>query len=282
MLQKTLKEPIVLAGIGIHTGALSQVTLLPAAEGTGIVFVSESNTSSRIKVGTVVPEVAMHATVLKYDNWRVSTVEHLMAAVSAAGLTNLEIIVRGAEIPILDGSALLFWQSIKNAGIVDQKVQAVVIRPKSEIFLSDDKGRQLLVLPHDATGQGLILEYAADFRQAMLGGATFEGQLTAGFFEQEIAPARTFGFLEQLPMLRFYGLAKGTSLGNSVVFGDSLMNEMRFTNECVRHKVLDLIGDMALLGVSLQARVKAHKTSHDFNRLLVEHYLRNPSCWEFV
>jgi UDP-3-O-[3-hydroxymyristoyl] N-acetylglucosamine deacetylase len=224
----------------------------------------------------------MHATVIKTCGWAVSSVEHLMAAVWVAGLTNLEIVVSGAEIPILDGSALLFWQAIKNAGIVDQDKEAVSIEPRRELVLADAKGRRLVVQPRANPGGHLSLEYTADFKHLLVGGGSFKADLTGTLFGDEIAPARTFGFLEQLPLLRFHQLARGTSLGNSVVIGDDVMNEMRFVDECVRHKVLDLVGDMALLGVCLQADVVAHKTSHDFNRLLVQHYLLHPDEWRRV
>jgi len=276
MEQKTLQNAVALDGIGVHAGVACRVTLVPAREGSGIVFINAASPKQRIRVGDVVPEPAMHATVLRGEGWAVSTVEHLMAAVWVAGVTNLEILVEGPEIPILDGSSLLFCQALKEGGVVRQGGFARFVTPAQIIQLHDEKGRSLVLEP--AT-DGLTIAYAAGFKHPLAGVDRLHTRVTPEIFEHDVAPARTFGFLEQLPHLRQHKLARGTSLGNSVVIGDYLMNEMRLAGECVRHKVLDLIGDMSLLGVGLQARVRADRTSHDFNRLLIKHFKENPTQW---
>jgi UDP-3-O-[3-hydroxymyristoyl] N-acetylglucosamine deacetylase len=128
----------------------------------------------------------------------------------------------------------------------------------------------------------LFIDYKADFRNPFIGDSSLQMQISQEIFEQSIAPARTFGFLDQLPLLRQYNLARGTSLGNTVVIDGDLLNNMRLPAECVRHKVLDLVGDMALLGVGLAASVVAVKTGHGFNRLIVKHYKEHPEDWERV
>ncbi len=277
--QKTIQAPVSIQGIGVHAGAVSTIVLSPAPIHTGIIFINAHNPTQRIRIGDIVPEPAMHATVLKTNGWSVSTVEHLMAALWVFGITNLEIVVSGTEVPILDGSALLFCHELRKVGVVTQDASGTVIIPKQEITLADDKGRKLIITP--AAGE-LSIAYTADFKSPLTGKEILNVVLTEHVFVDEIAPARTFGFLDQLPLLRKYNLARGTSLGNTLVVGDDLVNPMRLNDECVRHKMLDLIGDMALLGVGLQAHIAATKTGHDFNRLLVKHYKEHPEDWKVV
>ncbi|MBM3892937.1 UDP-3-O-[3-hydroxymyristoyl] N-acetylglucosamine deacetylase [Candidatus Dependentiae bacterium] len=279
LFQKTIQAPVSIQGIGVHAGTVSTITLSPAAKDTGIIFINAHNPAQRIRIGDIIPEPAMHATVIKANGWSVSTVEHLMAVLWVFGITNLEIIVAGTEVPILDGSALLFCHQIRKVGIVTQEAVAKVIIPRHEVVLVDEKGRKLLLAPAE---KGLSIAYTADFKSPLAGNGILDVTLTEQVFEREIAPARTFGFLDQLPLLRNYNLARGTSLGNTLVVGDDLVNPMRLSDECVRHKILDLIGDMALLGVALQAHIAATKTGHDFNRLLVKHYKEHPEDWKVV
>ncbi len=279
VFQKTLQAPIVMQGIGVHAGIASTIELRPAPENTGIVFINIHNLKQRIRIGSVVPDAAMHATVIKTDGWHVSTIEHLMAALWAFGITNLEILVTGTEVPILDGSALLFCHEIRRVGVAQQQQHAITISPKEDVVLADDRGRSLVIKP---AREGLSITYIADFKSPLVGERTFALGLTTECFEQVVAPARTFGFLDQLPLLRQYNLARGTSLGNTLVIGDDMINPMRLPGECIRHKMLDLIGDMGLLGVSLVANVVATKTGHDFNRLLVKHYKEHPALWTVI
>ncbi len=289
MKQKTIKKLFSITGIGVHNGILSTIELSPAAVNTGIVFINKQAPGEFMKIGTIVPEAAPHATVIKYNNWAVSTVEHLMAALWALDIDNITIQVDGAmtEIPILDGSGLPFIQALQEEGeVVEQDAQKIFITPKSEIVIEDTNGRFIkLFACKNQPGENfsLGLSYAAAFEHSLLGEQNFTGFTTQEFFVREIAPARTFGFLEQLPMLRQHKLALGSSLGNSVVVGpEGFLNELRFEDEFVRHKVLDLIGDLALLGKKLVGTVQAHKTGHSFNRRIIEHFIKHPECWEFI
>lgn len=284
--QTTLKSSVVFEGIGVHSGKPSRVVLLPADADHGIVFYNQDNREQKIVIGKVVPEVAMHATVIKTDGWFVSTLEHLMAALYVLGVDNLRIEVQGYEVPILDGSALPFAQGILDVGLTEQSVLKRYLTPKMPLTFNDNAGRSIIITPalkHDNNfNKDFIFDYSADFNHPLIGQTQMQGKLTHDFFMHDIAPARTFGFLQQLPFLRQHNLACGTSLGNTVVIGDELLNDMRLPSECIRHKVLDLIGDLSLLGLFLIGTVKAHKTSHSFNRLVIQHFINNPEQWELV
>jgi UDP-3-O-[3-hydroxymyristoyl] N-acetylglucosamine deacetylase len=261
--QTTIQKSISFSGIGVHSGNVTSVTLNPASLGLGIVFKNAKNLESIITVGKVIPEVAMHATVIRGDqnnSWAVSTIEHLMAAISMMGIDHLEIVVDGAEIPILDGGALPFVHGIVDAGLVFFDIPKRFITPTGE----------------------LSIDYNAEFMHPLAGPSTFFSVINQDVFMHEIAPARTFGHLEQLPFLRQHGLARGTSLGNTVVIGQELLNDMRFADECVRHKVLDLLGDMSMAGTRIAGAIKATKTGHAFNRLVALHVIQHPEKWDVL
>jgi len=284
--QHTLKKSIQFKGLGVHSGQPSTITIHPANANTGIVFVNASSPQQTMHVGHVTPEAAMHATVIKANGWLLSTVEHLLAALYIMDVDNATIVVQGQEIPILDGSALPFVQGILDVGLEQQADLRTLLTPRAFVSLADQAGRMIEITPAQKTSGDvdhvLHLNYSADFKHPLVGDQTMSGAITKDFFVKEVAPARTFGFLDQLPFLRQHNLAKGTSLGNTVVIGQELINDMRLPNECIRHKVLDLIGDLSLLGKRLIGTVKAHHTSHNFNRLVIEHYLKNPEQWELI
>ena len=276
--QKTLKNSITFSGIGVHSGRKSVLTIHPAAPDAGYIFMRASNQADQFRVGIIVPEAAMHATVYRHNGWMVSTVEHVMAALYALGVSNAIIELDGNEVPILDGSALLFVQAIQADGLVMQDAPKKYLTPREQLTLQDAGGRSLTIDPAGDDYQ-LHVNYSGDFNHPLVGELSFQGTITESFFAEQLAPARTFGFLEQLPLLRKHNLALGSSLGNTVVIGDEAMNDMRLPNECIRHKVLDLIGDLSLLGMPLIGTVRAHKTSHNFNRLVIEHFVQHPELW---
>ena len=281
MYQQTIQQEIALEGVGVHSGSKSTITIKPALADHGIVIHNPQFPDSDIIIGTIVPISAMHATVLRTQTWGISTVEHVLAALSALGIDNVILSVDAQEIPILDGSALPFVQALHTTGIVLQDVPKHYLTPKEKLTFKDDDGRLIEIIPARTGDCSLTFDYQSDFAHPLLKSAKISGMLTPVFFEKEIAPARTFGFLEQLDMLRKHSLAQGTTLGNTVVIGqDSYLNERRFDDEFVRHKLLDLIGDLALLGKPLAGTVIARKTGHAFNRLVVEHYLNNPDQWK--
>lgn len=278
MNQKTLKREISFGGIGVHSGAQSSIALKPCDGNQGIIFIHTQIPNDPIIIGTVIPETALHATVIKGKSWAISTIEHLMAAIMYSGLDNVIIEVQGTEIPILDGSALSFVLGILQAGFQEQKEIKKFLTPKELLFITDQSGRKIEITPNQ--NREFHLEYSAEFEHQLIGTVQLSCTITEDYFAKSIAPARTFGFLEQLPFLRHHGLAKGTSLGNTVVIGrDEYLNEPRFPDECIRHKILDLLGDLSLLGKRLSGTVKAHKTGHAFNRLVTQHYVTHPDQW---
>lgn len=288
MKQKTLKKEIKFNGVGVHLGLECNVLLKPALVNTGIIFINSKFPTSEIKVGQIIPESAIHASVVKNSVWMISTVEHLMAAISSFGIDNLIIEVDNLEIPILDGSALSFVHEIKKVGLLEQEEVKTFLTPKQELKFKEKDGRFLQIIPAQldefgALDTNLYFDYLANFQHPLVGQARLNGILTQDFFIEQIAAARTFGFLEQLPFLRRHGLAKGTTLGNTVVIGEEeFLNERRFEDEFVRHKFLDLIGDLALLGKNLAGKINAQKTGHNFNRLIIEHYINNPDQWRLI
>jgi UDP-3-O-[3-hydroxymyristoyl] N-acetylglucosamine deacetylase len=286
--QKTIAQAVTFQGIGVHSGKPSQVTLQPGQADMGIRLHNGQIHEQAMIIGTVIPENAMHATVLKAGSWWVSTVEHLLAALRALEVGNVDVIVSGCEVPIIDGSALPFVQGIMRAGIVELDAPQKFLTPKEVIRFADDQGRWLEIEPASVGADGnrdirMHIDYRAEFTRGLEGADMLNCTVSPEFFTSDIAPARTFGFVEQLPFLRQHGLALGTSLGNTVVMGpDGLFNDMRCADECVRHKVLDLIGDLALLGKPLAGSVRAYKTGHNFNRKVIEHYVGQPQVWEEI
>ena len=165
--------------------------------------------------------------------------------------------------------------------MVEQAAPRSFLTPKQMLTFADGTGREIAIERSDA--RTLSINYTADFAHPLAGATMFTAAVvTQNFFAKELAPARTFGFLEQLPVLRQHGLARGSTLSNTVVIGDEVLNDRRFADECVRHKVLDLIGDLALLGRPLAGTIQASKTGHNFNRLVVEHYLTHPDQWLLI
>lgn len=281
MNQKTIAQKLSFDGLGIHSGEGASVSIYPAPAGFGIVLLSTQVPNEPIKIGSIIPEQSMHATVLKSKNWGISTVEHLFAAIQGLGIDNLIVEVENQELPILDGSALPFVQGITSVGLIEQNANKIFITPK-ETLVFEEPGRFIKIEPAK-DNLDLNFEYSVDFEHPLLQPSTFSGKLSQDFFVNQVAPARTFGFLEQLPLLRKHGLAKGTTLGNTVVIGeDVFLNMRRFDDELVRHKLLDLLGDLAILGKNLVGTVKAHKTGHSFNRKVVEHFLKNPDLWQLI
>lgn len=285
--QKTLKEEFCVEGIGIHSGLNSKILLKPALPNSGVVVKNANFPGINIKIGRVIPIEAKYATILGYENWRVSTLEHLMAALNGLGVDNVVIEVDGSEIPIMDGSAYPFVEKILKVGVEEQDARKFFLTPKEPLFFEDkQEGRSIEIVPsqggsdNNGVDKNLYIEYEADFKYPFVGEGKIGCCLSKDFFIKEIAPARTFGFIEELPFLKKNGLAKGASLDNTLVIGENgYLNERRFEDEFVRHKLLDMIGDIFLLGKKLIGKVKAKKTGHSFNRLIIEHYVNNPKKW---
>jgi UDP-3-O-[3-hydroxymyristoyl] N-acetylglucosamine deacetylase len=276
--QTTIRRAVSTSGVGIHGGEAVNMRLRPAPPGTGIVFV-------RIDLGAAIPARAenardqSYATTLRHRGAEARTVEHLLAAVSGLGVTNLLVDLDRAEVPVLDGSALPFVQMLRQAGLAEQGVSVPELRVVKPIVVGDGE-RWLELRP----GRELHVDYQVSYESTAVGRQRFVGPLTAQRFASAIAPARTFGFLADVPALRRQGLARGGTMANCIVVdGEKVLSgALRFPDEFVRHKVLDLVGDLALLEYPLRAHVVAHKAGHTLHIAAVQELLAHPESWELT
>ncbi|MBI4608007.1 MAG: UDP-3-O-[3-hydroxymyristoyl] N-acetylglucosamine deacetylase [Candidatus Rokubacteria bacterium] len=264
-LQLTILKPVSIEGVGLHTGHPARITLLPARADTGIVLSAGDGERTRIPASPDHVVDGRNATTLGINGTRVQTVEHLLAAAVALGIDNLLVDVEGEEIPALDGSAAPFVALLYAAGkatLPSPRRPLVVERP----IRVGDEARWLQVLPADR----LRISYTLDLDHPAVGTQVLSVACNEHAFVRELAPARTYGFLKDVGALRKNGLAKGGSLDNVVVVGRrSVLNgTLRYRDEFVRHKILDLIGDLALLGRPLIGHVVARNAGHALNHEL--------------
>ena len=274
LYQTTLRNPILCSGIGLHSGLATEMTIRPAASNTGIVFIRR-DLEKKIRIRAHIDNVvdATLATTIGQEGVRVSTVEHLMAAFAGVGVDNAEVELDGPEVPIMDGSSEPFNAFLKNAGIQvqDKPKKFVIIKHPVTVI---DGDRQATLLP----SSDFKLSYTIDFRHPLISNQFYLIQISNGNFEREICRARTFGFLKEYETLKARGFARGGSLENAVVVGDSgVLNEggLRFTDEFVRHKILDSIGDLWLLGAQVIGHFIGYKSGHTLNHKLIHKLLAN-------
>jgi len=260
--QRTIGQNTVLYGLGLHSGRRTGMSLQPLPPDHGIHFVTLP-TNTRIPAHVASVGETTYATTLEgADEATISTVEHLLSALHAAGVTNLLVKVHG-EIPVLDGSALEFCHTLEEVGVEDQpapRCEVVIDRPYE---VTGEEGKSLRVEPYDGFAISYLLRYPPP-----VGEQSYEYELTDfAAYKQEIAPARTFGFLKDVKMMNELGLGSGGRIDNCILVGeDEVINtELRFTDEFVRHKILDIIGDLYLLGYPLRGKVTAKLSGHRFN-----------------
>jgi UDP-3-O-[3-hydroxymyristoyl] N-acetylglucosamine deacetylase len=253
-MQATLRSPFRFDGVGLHTGVQCVVDVRPGAPDSGLVFCVGS-----IRFPALADYVieTSRATVVGFAGASVSTTEHLLSALLGMGVSNAEIVVDGPEIPVRDGSAKEFADAIAAAGIEEQDRPRTTLTVETPMVFRDGE-KMLALLPADE----FRVRFVADFA-APIGAQYFSDAIDAGVYRDEIAAARTFGYLHEVEALRARGLAQGGTLDNALVFGpDGPLQPLRWPNEVVRHKVLDLIGDLALLGAYPQCEVLAIKSGH--------------------
>ncbi|HVN69573.1 MAG TPA: UDP-3-O-acyl-N-acetylglucosamine deacetylase [Candidatus Binatia bacterium] len=261
MMQATLREPFHFEGIGLHTGAPAAIQVRPAQPDVGITFVLGST-----RVPAAIENVVdtSRATVLGRDGASVSTTEHLLSALFAMGVSNAEIDVDGPEIPAGDGSSLEFVAAIQRAGIEQQSRPRRVFEMDEPQFVRAGD-RMIAVLPSPE----FRVRFVADFPPP-IGTQYYDGAIDAQSYRDEIAGARTFAYLHEIEALWKRGLGRGGSLENALVFApDGPMQPLRWPTEAVRHKVLDLIGDLALLGAWPQCEIVAIKSGHELHASIV-------------
>ncbi|MBU0687079.1 MAG: UDP-3-O-acyl-N-acetylglucosamine deacetylase [Candidatus Margulisbacteria bacterium] len=261
MRQKTIKEPESLYGIALHSGQNCKLSFLPAAENTGIVFkVGEITVPAQI--GLV--SSTIRGTTIEKDRQEVQLVEHILAACYGLGIDNLRIELSADEPPAADGSALPFVKVLKKAEVVEQDAEKKVFAVKNELKV-ESKEASIIALPY----HGFKVSFMVDFPK--IGEQFLEIEIKENTFVKELAPARTFGYLSEVEALKEQGLAKGASLDNALAIDENgYVNEPRFEDELVRHKILDVIGDLALLGGRIQAFIKCEKSGHALNIALAK------------
>ena len=275
--EQTIRSEASCSGVGLHSGAPVTLRILPAHAGTGIVFRRVDLDGFLIEAnGRNVAKVS-YATSLMKRGVLISTTEHLLAAVVGTGLDNAIIELDNLELPILDGSARPFVDMILSAGLRRQRKHRKYLRVVQPLELRDGD-KFIGIYPAD----GFSVQYSINFPHPLIGNETFTVDLSNGSFISEIAAARTFGFLEQEKAMRNQGLIRGASDESVIVLTrDGVQNgPLRFRDEFVRHKVLDCIGDLALVGKRLIARVVADRAGHAMHTALVSRLLRDHTLWE--
>ena len=278
--QNTFKSEVLIRGIGLHSGRTINMRLKPAPRDTGIVFVRKDKKS--VEVNASVNSVAdtTFATNLAFDGARVGTVEHLLSALAGLNIDNLCVELDGPEVPIMDGSALYFTHKILEVGIARQAKKVSCIRILKPIVITEGHC-QIAVVPYEGTK----ISCSVNYNHPLFEEQKLSIDVTGTNFIKEIAPARTFGFLRDVRMLRLNGLAKGGSLDNAIVVGENgVLNkgELRFKDEFVRHKILDIIGDFSLLGYPVYGHIIAHRPGHSLNVKFLRKLLLSADSWEII
>jgi len=279
--QRTLREDVECRSTGLHSGRKISMRIRPAEEDEGIVFLrSDLPGTQRIKahVGNVSDTTL--ATTIGSNGSSVSTVEHLLSAFSGMGIDNAIVEVNAPEVPIMDGSALPFVRMLKTVGTrVQGKCKKLLVIKKAVSVQAD--GGAAMLLP----ASEFKITYKIDFKHPAIGQQTYDMTFSDANYEKEICAARTFGFLKDVEYMQARGLALGGSLKNAVVLNDKkIINKegLRYPNEFVKHKILDAIGDLSLLGMPIIGHFIAYKSGHRLNNLLLQEVLARPESWTLV
>lgn len=281
-MQQTLKNPISCYGIGLHSGNKTQVTLKPAPANTGVIFIRTDISQADNLVAAQynnVCDTTLSTSIKNLAGTQISTIEHLMAAVWGCGIDNIIIEIDGPEVPIMDGSSKPFVFMIEYTGIKMQNAPKKHLKILKEIGVIDN-GCELFASPNKT----LSIDLSIDFASPAIGKQQYS--LNEKFsFRDEIADSRTFGFLDELDYLQSKGLAKGASLDNAIgIDKDIILNHdgLRHKNEFVRHKMLDLVGDLFNAGGGFIGKLSGHKTSHALNNKFLHKLFEDPSAYKWV
>lgn len=277
MREQTLAASIEFNGVGLHTGEAASMRVLPAPAGKGIVFrrTDLDNFELRADVGSV-ERVAYATTLMNRGVW-ISTVEHLLSALYALGIDNAYIELDNFEVPILDGSALRYTEAIQRVGIAQLSAPRNYIRIDKP-FALEENGKSIAIYPADT----LSLEYEIGFKHPLIGHQKLEVEITPENYCKLIAPARTFGFYHEVEALQANGLVRGGTLENAIVLTETgMLNEtsLRYPDEFVRHKILDLLGDFALIGQRVLGRLTANRAGHALHTRFVAQLLESTDHW---
>lgn len=283
-IQKTLRAPARLSGVGLHSGITTSLTLHPAGVDHGIVFLRKAG-KKLVHIpahydSVVATQLATSLGMSEAPDVRVGTVEHLMAALYGMGITNLLIELSGPEIPILDGSAFPFLEAILDAGVEFQHYTTKTLKILKPIKVFEG-GAVCELLPRER----LRLTTSIEFPHPSIGVQTYAVELTPYVFQAEISTARTFGFLKDVDKLKRHQLALGASLKNVLAFSETDVANpegMRYPDECVRHKLLDALGDLALCGCWIQGELVSYRGGHSMHLLLLKTLKESRHHWELL
>ena len=281
--QRTIQKSVQTSGVGLHNGEKVTMTLKPAEADQGIVFRRvDQKKSNEIKVSPDAVKDTKMCSAIGQDTSRVATVEHLMSALSATGVDNIIIELNGPEVPIMDGSSIPFIYLLQTAKLkeLDAAKKFVLINDVIEV---KDKDKWARFEPYD----GFKIDFTIDFPHPVFDTST--NKVALDFYDEsyitEISRARTFGFMQEVEYLRSNGLARGGSLDNAIVLDEyKIINTdgLRYNDEFVRHKILDAVGDLYMLGYSIIGNFKAYKSGHELNNKLLLALLSNKKCWSLI
>ena len=278
MLEKrTVQSPVSFAGLGVHSGTQARLTVKPSSRGS-VIFRRMDLGGLEVEVDPRRAEV-FNCSSLVFDSGRILTLEHFLAVLFILGLDSVEVELEGEEIPIVDGSAAPFARALLQAGLRPLPLTSKAVRIVQPHTIEDGEARLSFSPDSD-----FRLSYAIDFPHPLIGRQEISLGLTRQIFIEEIAPARTFGFLKDVPDLWKRGLALGGSLDNAVVLDEEkvVSGPLRFKDEFVRHKVLDLIGDLALFGHPLLGHFQAERAGHRLHHKAVRFLLDHPDFWAYA
>ena len=280
MKQRTLQKSVEIVGIGLHKGVPVKMRLEPLPSNSGIIiYRSDAGVTIPLKKEFVVD--TKMATVLGKDGVVVSTIEHLLSAIYAYGIDNLRIVLDNDEIPILDGSASGYCMLIDEAGIEEQDQPKKAIKIKKEVVVETPDGKRVALKPSNK----IVYDFEIKFEHPAIGTQNYHFDYSIEEYKESIAKARTFGFLHEVQYLRSIGLALGGSMENAIVLDETkILNPegLRYENEFVRHKILDAIGDMALLEYTMIGEYEAIAGSHHLNHLLTKKLYEDKENYEII
>lgn len=279
MKQRTIARSVEIVGVGLHKGVPVKMILEPLEANSGIIFYRSDEGVTIPLSPDCVCDTKM-ATVIGKDDVVISTIEHLLSAVYAYGIDNLRIVLDNDEVPILDGSSSGFCMLIDEVGIkeLDEVKKAIVVKKEVEVKVD---GKYVKLKPSNQ----IVYDFSILFDHPAIGGQHFKFAYSIEEYKENISRARTFGFLHEVQYLQSIGLAQGGSLDNAIVLDEQkIINPegLRYDNEFVRHKILDAIGDMAILGYTMIGEYRAHAGSHHLNHLLTKKLLEDPSNYEII
>ena len=280
MNQTTIAKPIKISGVGLHTGVAVNLKLKPAPENTSYIFVRTDLDNFEIPASVEYISHCSYATTLMRRGVVLSTCEHLLSALRGSGIDNCFVELDNIEVPILDGSSENWVEMIEKAGVKQQTAPRRTLRVLKRVDF-EESGRKMSIEPSDK----FEIDCVIDFPHPFINRQTYHFVIENGSFGKQIASARTFGFTNEIEMLRKANLALGGSLDNAIVLTpDGMLNEtpLRFNDEFVRHKILDIIGDVALLGMPIEGKITAEKSGHAIHAALMSKLLRTEKAWKIV